>query len=191
MVILEAIGAFFAAIFKGIWYAICWIAAMAVRYFMVYLPVLVIGGFALFWILNPDGPSIEGIHTMDIMNTYNYKFTVMCAEWLTENPEPKGLITLALILAFILFKLVLLVAVALIETAFVYILYGLVLSFVLIILQLILTVVVFFVLPGAAVIYSGIFIRYSEYEDRWFYILCTLLTLACAVTCYIYAFAAV
>ena len=191
MFILEAIGAFFAAIFRGIWFAICWIARMIVQYFIVYLPVLIMGGFAIFWILTPDGPQIEGITTFDVFNTYNYKFTVMCAEWLINNPEPVGLITLLLIIVFFLFKLVLLIVVALLETAFVYVLFGLVGSFVLIVLQLVLVVVIFFVLPGAAVVYSGIFIKYSDYLDRWFYILCALLTLACSVTCYIYAFAAV
>ena len=190
MRIFEAIGEFFLAIFRGIGAAICWLASMAIRYFMVYLPVLVMAGFAIFWILNPDGPDIETFTTMDLLENYDYKFTVMCAEWLTNNPEMKGLISFVLICAFFVIKLALLVIVAILETSFVYILFGLVGTFIIVILFFVVTIAIFFILPGGAVVYSGIFIRYSEYEDRWFYILCTLLTLACSVTCYIYAFAA-
>lgn len=201
MRVLEAIGDFFATIFKaiiygicaffkGIWAVICWIAIMAVKYFLVYLPVLVMLGFAIFWILNSDGPDIDAFVTMNTLNGYDFKLTVLCVDWFLTNPEPIGLITLILIGAFIIFKLALVVIVAILEAIFVYLIYGLILTMLLIAIYFILMIAVFFVLPAAAVVYSAIFIKNSDYYDRWFYILCTILTTVCSVICYIYAFAA-
>ena len=201
MRILEAIGSFFAAIFKGIvfgicaffkgiWMVICWIATMAVKYFLVYLPVLIMAGFAIFWICNPEGPDTNPFLPINTLNGYDWKLTVLCADWLVTNDSPQGLITLLLIGVFILFKLALLIVVAVLETFFVYLIYGFIFTFIIIIVTFILLIAVFFVLPAAAVVYSGIFIKNSDYYDRWFYILCLLLTLGCSVICYIYAFAA-
>ena len=201
MAILAAIGAFFATIFKGIvfgicaffkgiWMVICWIATMAVRYFFVYLPVLVMLGFALFWIFNPDGPDTNPFIPINTLNGYDWKLTVLCAEWFVTNPEITGLISLILIGAFVIFKLALVIVVAVLETFFVYIIYGFIFTFIIKIITFVLLIVIFFVLPAGAFVYSGIIIKNSDYYDRWFYILCTLATLACSIICYIYAFGA-
>ena len=201
MAILAAIGTFFATIFKGIvfgicaffkgiWMVICWIATMAVRYFFVYLPVLVMLGFALFWIFNPNGPDTDPFLPINTLNGYDWKLTVLCAEWLVTNSSPVGLITLLLTGIFILFKLALVIVVAVLETFFVYLIYGFIFTFLIIIITFVLMIVIFFILPAAAVVYSGIIIKNSDYYDRWFYILCTLLTLGCSIICYCYAFPA-
>lgn len=187
MFILEAIGNFF----KAIWYGICWLVGAAIRYFLVYLPVLVMAGFAIFWVFHPDGFDFDPWLPGEIIETYNYKLTVMSANWLVDNAEVVGLVSFVLIHVFFIIKLAILIVAAIFETIVVYILYALLLSFVLIIIYFVLLIAVFLVLPAAAVVYSGILIKYSDGYNRWFYILCLLLTLGFSVMCYMYAIPAI
>ena len=201
----EAIGNFFSmiwrgilAFFCGIWWviktvavaifnAIVYLIGLMVRYFFVYLPVVIMAGFAIFWILNPEGPEAECILPMDLLLNkwgYNFNITLAAVEWM-ENTEVN-----ILFLIIFLFKIVVIVVAAIFEFIVIYLIFGLVGSLIAFVIYFILMIAIFFVLPAAAVVYSGFMIKNSDSYNRWFYFLCTILTIVCTVICYIYAFGA-
>lgn len=197
MRVLEAIGSFFVAIFKGIWYGICaffqglwWLICLIVRwliqYFIIYIPVLIMGGFAIFWICNPDYSDPGALITFNLLEEWGYEWnlTNMCAEWLV-NTEANILL---LIIGAV--KLVILVVTAVLETVIVYLIFGLIGTFISAIIYFVINIIIWFILPAAAVVYSVIMLKNSDSYNRWFYILCSLLTILCSVICYIYAFGA-
>ena len=210
MAILEAIGIFFATIFKGIaygiywffkaivigicavakflWWLICTIVMLAIKYFFVYLPVLVIGGFVIFWIFNPEGPDVDIELPMSLLlNEWNYDFNLTNAavEWM-ENTEEN-----ILFLIIVLIKLALVIVSAVAEFIFVYILFGLVGSIIVAAISFVVVVIIWLVLPAAGAVYSCIMLKNSEYHNRWFYLLCAVLTIIAAVICYVYAIPAI
>ncbi len=204
MRVLDAIGKFFVLILKGIlwfFYGIWWVIKtiavtifkvivfvlrLMVRYFFVYLPVLIMAGFAIYWILNPEGPDSSALITFSLLEDWGYEWnlTVMAAEWLQNTP------TNILFLIIILLKVVVVVIAAVLEFVFVYLIFGLIGTIISAVLYLIINIVIYFVFPAAAVVYACFMIKNSESYNRWFYILCTLLTIICSVICYIYAFPA-
>ena len=205
MNVFEAIGAFFVLIGKGIgyfFYGIWWVlkttvvtiakviaylVMLAIRYFLVYLPVLVVAGMAIWWIFNPEGPNVDVFIPLEAVANGNYDFelTALVWEWL-ENTDRN-----ILYLIIVIIKFALVIISAILEIIFVYILFGLFGSLVVVAITFILLIVVFLILPAASAVYSIIAIRYAERHNAWFYILCTLLTIAGAVICYMYAIPAI
>lgn len=173
--------------FEAIWEGICKIASFIVRYFYVYIPVLVMAGFAIFWIFNPAGPDMECYTTFHLLDywDYNWNMTVGAWEWLEATEES------FFMLAIILFKFLVVVLAAIIELVFIYFIFGCILSLICVLFYFIINIVIWFILPAAAVVYSIIITaKCSEYEDRAFFVLCTILTLAATVICYLFAFPA-
>ena len=197
MAILEAIGEFFATVFKAIWSGICaffgfiWsiictIVAWVVEYFFVYLPVLVIGGFAIFWICNPEYSDPGALITFNLLEDWGYEWnlTNMAAEWLV-NTEPN-----ILLLIIGAFKLVVLVVTAVLETVIVYLIFGFIGTIISAVIYFVVNIMIWFILPAAGAVYSCIMLKNSQYHNRWFYLLCSVLTIIAAVICYIFAFSA-
>lgn len=194
MRVLEAIGWFFATIFKGIWYGICaffsaiwWLICtlvrLAIEYFFVYLPVIVVGAFAIFWIMNPEGPDVECPLPMSLLvNDWGYDFnlTNLAVEWM-ENTEEN-----ILFLIIILIKLACIVVAAVFEFIFIYVLFGMVGSIIMAAIYFVVIVAVFIVLPACGAVYSCIWLKNAERHNLWFYILCAILTIIAAVICYMY-----
>ena len=140
MAVLEAIGAFFMAIIRGIgWFfyaiwvgiktvaitivrVIIYLIGLMIRYFIIYAPVLVMAGFAIFWILNPEGPNESAYATFEHLDDvgYNFNLTVLAAEWIMKSE------TNIFLLIVVPIKMVITVVVAILETILVYGVFGII-----------------------------------------------------------------
>lgn len=197
--IFAAIGSFFVmigkgilfgilAVFKGIWWVlkttgiliyrvVAYVVGLIVRYFFVYLPALIMVIYALLLIFNVIQNLDTEIHGLWDYVSYGYNLTNALANWLTSVEHNFfTAITLGL------FQVILIAVVAVLETLIIYVLFFGVGSLIWMGIQFILWMVFLVVLPAAAVVYSiSNLIKNSKRYNSWFYILVTLITLACAV----------
>ena len=203
MAVLEAIGSFFVLIGKGIGYffygiwcviktiavsiakAVAYVVMLAVRYFLVYLPVLVIGVYVILWV---TGAMLEldwGIYGIWEIWDYEWGLTVTAVEWM-ENAEYSFFTALPLGL----FHVLLVVLFALIDFLVIYIIvfgFG---SLIIMAIQFVIYMGILFVLPAGAVVYSFMMLKNnSDSYNSWFHILCLILTIAGALLHYICTFA--
>ena len=173
--------------FKGIWWAlkaigiaifkaVCFIVGILIKYFPIYLPVLILGVYMILWISGTMLKLDSTIYGLWDFFEYEYELTVGLANWLTSTEHNFfSAITLGLV------QVVLIAVVAVLETIIVYVLFFGVGSIIIMAIQFVLWMIFLIGLPVAATIYSAIMIKNSCRYDSWFYILSFVLTLAMTV----------
>jgi hypothetical protein len=178
--------------FKGIWWVIktigiaifkviCFVVGLLIKYFPIYLPVLILAGYVILWLTGTMLKLDSTIYGLWDFIGYEYELTVGLAHWLTSTEHNFfSAITLGLV------QVVLIAVVAVLETIIVYVLFFGVGSIIIMAIQFVLWMIFLIGIPVAAPIYSFIMIKNSCKYNIWFYILSFVLTLAMTVIHFIY-----
>lgn len=167
---------------------ICYLGELIIKYFVVYLPVLVMAVYIILWGTGKMTELDFSIKPLWDYFDYNYEITTRAASWLKEtsaNVESIFTLTLILIQALI-------VAVAAIfETFVIYFLFFGIATIIWIAIVFSFMVLFLFLIPAGAVVYSIVIgKKFAEHEDAWFHITVIILTTVSAVIHYIYLFQA-
>ena len=177
VVVFKAIWWFIVLIAKVIYKVIAYLVGLAVRYFFVYLPALIMIIYALLLIFNVIQNMDTEIHGLWDYFNYEYFFTNEAVSWLTGTEHNFfTAITLGLL------QVILIVFTAIFDTLIIYVCFFGIGSFIWMLIQFILWMVFLIVIPVGAVVYSIVMmIKFAEKYNLWFYILVILTTLACSI----------
>lgn len=175
--VAKAVWSFIVMVAKLIYRVVAYLVGLAIRYFFVYLPALIMLIYALLLIFNVIQNMDSEIHPIWDYFSYEYFFTTTFSGWLTSTEHNFfSAITLGL------FQVILIAVAAVLETIIIYVCFFGVGSLVWMLIQFVLWMVFLFVLPAGAIIYSIVMmIKHAEKYNLWFYILVILITLACSV----------
>ena len=177
-----AIADFFVMIGKGIWSGlkaigiaifkvVYFVVGILIKYFPIYLPVLILGVYMILWISGTMLKLDSTIYGLWDFVEYEYELTVGLAEWLTTTEHNFfSAITLGLV------QVVLIAVVAVLETIIVYVLFFGVGSIIIMAIQFVLWMIFLIGIPVAAPIYLFIMIKNSCKYNIWFYIVSFVLT---------------
>ena len=175
--VFKAIWWFIVLIAKVIYKVIAYLVGLAVRYFFVYLPALIMIIYALLLIFNVIQNMDTEIHGLWDYFNYEYFFTNEAVSWLTGTEHNFfTAITLGL------FQVILIVFTAIFDTLIIYVCFFGIGSFIWMLIQFVLWMVFLIIIPVGAVVYSIVMmIKFAEKYNLWFYILVILTTLACSI----------
>lgn len=174
--VAKAIWWFIVLIAKVIYRVIAYLVGLAIRYFFVYLPALIMIIYALLLMFNVIQSMDSEIHGLWDYFDYGYLFTTKSVSWLTGTEH--NFIT-AITLGVI--QIALIVVAAIFDTLIIYVCFFGVGSLVWMLIQFILWMAFLIVIPVGSVIYSIVMmIKHAEKYNLWFYLLVVLISLACS-----------